>query len=78
MRYLGIALDIQLFKPHVKGLIKAVQYKGYLLKHARTFLPRDAMLSLCKAYRIPFIDSGDVLYRGVVLDSLQKLQRLQN
>ena len=79
MRYLGITLDYELsFKPHVKGLIKTVQYKGYLLKHAEKCLPKDARLSVYKAYIVPIIDYGDILYNGVVLELLQKLQRLQN
>ena len=79
MRYLGITLDYELsFKPHVKGLIKTVQYKGYLLKHAKGCLPKDARLSVYKAYIVPIIDYGDVLYNGVVVELLQKLQRLQN
>ena len=79
IRYLGITLDYELsFKPHVKGLIKTVQYKGYLLKHAKDCLPKNARLSVYKAYIVPIIDYGDILYNGVVVDLLQKLQRLQN
>ena len=78
-KYLGITLDNNLnFQKHMTEVCSIVAHKLYALSQIRTFMSRQAALTVFKAKVLPFFDYGDILYMGTNSRFLGKLQLLQN
>ena len=73
-KYLGITLDNNLnFQKHMTEVCSIVAHKLYVLSQIRTFMSRQAALTVFKAKVLPFFDYGDILYMGTNSRSLGKL-----
>ena len=78
-KYLGVILDTILsFNKHIDGICSIYAHKLYLFNKIKHYLNTEQMLSLYKAYVLPYVDYGDVLYAGANKTKLDKLQILQN
>ena len=78
-KYLGQTLDCSLtFTQHIKGLVKNVGHKLYLLTKLRRYLTTQAAERVYKVMVLPYFDYGDLFYEACTKDNLNKLQRLKN
>ena len=78
-KYLGFILDSTLsFKIHVADVIKKVIHKRLLLSKVMGFLNKNTAISIFKLMILPYFDYCDVIYMNACMNSLDKLQRLQN
>lgn len=78
-KYQGLKIDNELkFKIHVRGIIKNVAHKAYLLAKIRKSLTVKAAKDVFKATILPLFDVCDEFYDCVPSLYLKRLQSLQN
>lgn len=76
---MGLKVDNELkFNLHIKGIIKKVAHKIYLLAKLRKCLTLKAAQDVYKAIIRPLMDVGDEFYDCAPKTYLKKLQILQN
>ena len=79
VKYLGFTLDVTLnFKSHINGIVRSVIHKNAVLNKLMKFLNQYTALTIYKTMILPYFDYCNVIYQGTNVDSLDKLQRLQN
>ena len=62
-KILGIILDNQFkFDNHIKTIFRKISKTIGLLHKLHNFLPRAALITICKAFIRPVLDYGDILY----------------
>ena len=62
-KHLGIILDNQLkFDNHIKMVFRKISKIIVLLRKLHNFLPRNALITIYKAFIRPHLDYGDILY----------------
>ena len=61
--HLGVMLDVKLtFEEHLKNVFNKTNKTINLLKKLSNLLPRQALVTIYKAFISPHLDYGDVLY----------------
>ena len=66
------------FNCHVNSIIRNVTHKMYMLRRVSQFLTEKASLLIYKAFILPIMEYGNILYLNSSSKNLNKLQRLQN
>ena len=62
-KHLGIILDVKLtFEEHLKNVFNKTNKTIGLLRKLSNLLPRQALITIYKAFVRPHLDYGDVLY----------------
>ena len=77
--HLGVILDVKLtFEEHLKNVFNKTNKMIGLLKKLSNLLPRQALVTIYKAFIRPHLDYGDVLYDQAFNDSLHaKMESIQ-
>ena len=78
-KHLGIILDSKLtFEDHYKTVLSKTNRTIGLLRKLRNLLPREALITIYKAFVRPHLDYGDILFDEVFNASFQeKLESIQ-
>ena len=78
-KHLGIILDNQLkFDDHLKIVSGKISETIGLLRKLQIFLPRAALITICKPFIRPHLDCGDILYdQAYNMSFHQKLESIQ-
>ena len=62
-KHLGVILDVRLtFEEHLKNVFNKTNERIGLLRKLSNLLPRQALVTIYKAFVRPYLDYGDVLY----------------
>ena len=62
-KHLGVILDLTLtFEDHYKTVLSKTNRTIGLLRKLQNFLPREALITICKAFVRPHLDYGDILF----------------
>ena len=62
-KHLGIILDSKLtFEEHYKTVLSKTNRTIGLLRKLQNLLPREALITICKAFVIPHLDYGNILF----------------
>lgn len=78
-KYLGIILDESLtFLKHIDYIANIIKRKVYLLRKIRSYISTSIAVILYKASILSYFDIGDIFYNSANINSLTKLQTLQN
>ena len=77
--YLGFILDVKLtFEKHLKNVFNKTNKTIGLLKKLSNLLPRQALVTIYKAFIRPHLDYGDVLYDQAFNNSFHaKMESIQ-
>ena len=78
-KYLGVILDFKLtFEKHLNNVLAQVKKTVDLLHKLRNLLPRRTLINIYKAFILPRLDYGDVLYDRALNNSFrEKLESIQ-
>ena len=79
-KHLGVILDASLsFDEHLISVQSKTNKTICLLRKLQNTLPRQALITICKAFVRPHLDYGDILYDQVYNASFhQKLEKIQH
>ena len=78
-KYLGVHLDSKLnYECFMKNQMRTVAFRTYQLTKLKRFLSSECLLRIYKAYILPILDYGDILYHTANVKYPNKLQRSQN
>ena len=78
-KYLGFTLDSTLsYGQHINTVIRNTSYKLFQLKRINPYLTEPVSLMIYKAYILPIIEYGNIIYTTTTKKNLEKIQRLQN
>ena len=77
--HLGVILDVKLtFEEHLQNVFNKTNEKIGLLKKLSNLLPRQALITIYKAFIRPHLDYGDVLYDQAFNNSFHaKMESIQ-
>ena len=77
--HLGVILDVKLtFEEHLKNVFNKTNKTIGLLKKLSNLLPRQALVTIYKAFIRPHLDYGDVLYDQAFNNSFHaKMESIQ-
>ena len=77
--HLGVILDVKLtFEEHLQNVFNKTNKKIGLLKKLSNLLPRQALITIYKAFIRPHLDYGDVLYDQAFNNSFHaKMESIQ-
>ena len=77
--HLGVILDVHLtFEEHLKNVFNKTKKKIGLLKKLSNLLPRQALVTIYKAFIRPHLDYGDVIYDQAFNNSFHaKMESIQ-
>ena len=74
--HLGVILDVKLtFEEHLKIIFNKINKTIGLLRKLSNLLPRQALVTIYKAFVRPRLDYGDVLYDPRVSPTLSLVQK---
>ena len=78
-KHLGVILDVKLtFEEHRKNLFNKTNKTIGLLRKLSNLLPRQALVTIYKAFIRPYLDYGDVLYDQAFNNSFHaKIESIQ-
>ena len=78
-KHLGVILDVKLtFEEHLKNLFNKTNKTIGLLRKLSNLLPRQALVTIYKAFIRPYLDYGDVLYDQAFNNSFHaKIESIQ-
>ena len=78
-KYLGVQLDSKLnYECFMKNQMRTVAFRTYQLTKLKRFLSSECLLRIYKAYILPILDYGDILYHTANAKYPDKMQRSQN
>ena len=66
------------FEDHYKTVSTKTNRAIGLLRKVQSLLPRDALITMYKAFARPRLDYGDVLFDQTFNDSFEKLESIQS
>ena len=62
-KHLGMYLDAKMnFQEHLNNILSKVNKTNGLLRKLQTFLPRQSLVTVYKAFIRPHLDYGDIIY----------------
>ena len=71
-KHLGVISDVKLtFEEHLKNVFNKTNKTIGLLRKPSNLLPRQALVTIYKAFVRPYLDYGDVLYDQAFNNSFQ-------
>ena len=78
-KHLGVIVDVKLtFEEHLKNVLNKTSKTIGLLRKLSNLLPRQALVTIYKAFIRPFLDYGDVLYDQAFNNSFHaKIESIQ-
>ena len=78
-KHLGMYFDTKLnFQEHLNNVLSKVNKVIGLLRELRTFLPRQSLATVSKAFIRPHLDYGDIIYHQTYNEFIhQKMESIQ-